>query len=89
MKANRSILEKFSTEQLYGIVNEFFSQHFWVNFANEVLGETSIENVEEFARNYCITQIQDWVKVEELIESGWLLDDEGTEDEWINNQIDY
>ena len=88
MKVDRKILEKFSTEELYGIVNDFFSQQFWVNFANEVLGETSIENVEEYARNYCIAQIQDWVKVEELIENGWLLDDEGTEDEWVNNQID-
>lgn len=89
MKAEKKILEKLSTEQLYGIVDEFFTQHFWVDFANEVLGETSIENVEEYARNYCIAQIQEEVKVEELIESGWLLDDEGTEDEWINNQIDY
>jgi hypothetical protein len=81
----RELIEKFEMSDLYNIVDEFFTQHFWVDFANEVIGETSIPNVEEFTRNYCITQICDGCTKEELIESGWLFDDEGEEEEWVNN----
>ena len=81
----RESIEKFETSDLYNIIDEFFTQHFWVDFANEVIGETSIPNVEEFVRNYCITQICDGCTKEELIESGWLFDNEGEEEEWVNN----
>lgn len=84
----KELIEKFTTEQLYQIVDEFFSQHFWVDFANEVLGETSIPDVEEFVRNYCIEQIADNCTKGELVESGWLFEDEGEEDDWVNNEID-
>ena len=76
MWIERELIEKFETSDLYNIVNEFFTQHFWVDFANEVIGETSIPNVEEFTRNYCITQICYGCTKEELIASGWLDDEE-------------
>ena len=81
----KEIIEKFSTSDLYNIVDEFFTQHFWVDFANEVIGETSIPNVEEYVRKFCIAQISENCTKEELVESGWLFDDEGTEEEWVNN----
>ena len=84
----KELIEKLTTEQLRAIVNEFFIEHFWVDFSDEVLGETSIPNVEEFARDYFIEQICDNCTKDELVESGWLFEDEGTEEEWINNQID-
>ena len=73
---NRELIEKFETIDLYGIIDEFFTPHFWVDFANEVISETSIPNVEEFTRNYCITQICYGCTEEELIASGWLDDEE-------------
>lgn len=81
----KELIEKFETSTLYQIVDEFFSQHFWVDFANEVLGEKKIENVEEFARKYCISQICENCNKDELVESGWLFDDEDTEEDWVNN----
>jgi len=81
----RELIEKFETSDLYNIVDEFFTQHFWVDFANEVIGETSIPDVQEFTRNYCITQICENLTKNELIESGWLFDDEGEEEDWVNN----
>ena len=81
----RELIQKFETPDLYNIVDEFFTQHFWVDFANEVMGETSIPDVQEFTRNYCITQICENLTKNELVESGWLFDDEGEEKEWVNN----
>ena len=81
----RELIQKFETSDLYNIVDEFFTQHFWVDFANEVMGETSIPDVQEFTRNYCITQICENLTKNELVESGWLFDDEGEEKEWVNN----
>ena len=81
----RELIQKFETPNLYNIIDEFFTQHFWVDFANEVMGETSIPDVQEFTRNYCITQICENLTKNELVESGWLFDDEGEEEEWVNN----
>ena len=82
---SRELIEKFETSDLLQIVNEFFTQHFWVDFASEVMCETSIPNVGEFTRNYCITQICENLNKNELVESGWLFDDEGEEEDWVNN----
>jgi len=81
----KELIEKFSTADLYNIVDEFFTQHFWVDFVNEVLGETTIPNVEEYVRKFCIAQICENCNKDELVESGWLFEDEGTEEEWVNN----
>lgn len=81
----KELIEKLTTEQLRAIINEFFVEHFWVDFSDEVL---SLPYVETFARDYFIDQICDSCTKEELVESGWLFEDEGTEEEWVNNQID-
>lgn len=77
----KEIIETFTTSDLYNIVDEFFTQHFWVDFAYEVICETSIENVEQYVRKYCIAQICEYCTREQLIQSGWLFDDEGTEED--------
>jgi hypothetical protein len=82
---DKKLLEKFSNDQLKEIINEFFTQHIWVDFANELLNHYRIGNVWQFARQFYIEQISENCTKEELIESGWLFDDEGTEEEWVNN----
>lgn len=76
-KPTKEILEKFSTEDLKHIVNEFFnSDGINFDFVQEVLSYENIFNVQLFYREFLIDKIIDEVSFEELVESGWCFEDE-------------
>ena len=76
-KVTKEILEKFSTDDLKHIVNEFFnSDGINFDFVQEVLSYENIKNVQLFYREFLIDKIIDEVSFEELVEAGWCFEDE-------------
>ena len=76
-KVTKEILEKFSTDDLKHIVNEFFnSDGINFDFVQEVLSYENISNVQLFYREFLIDKIIDEVSFEELVEAGWCFEDE-------------
>lgn len=76
-KPTKELLNKFTTEDLKHVVNEFFnSDGINFEFVQEVLSCESIDNVELFYREFLIEKIIDELSFEELVESGWCFEDE-------------
>lgn len=76
-KVTKEILEKFSTEDLKHIANEFFNSNgINYDFVQEVLSYENISNVQLFYREFLIDKIIDEVSFEELVEAGWCFEDE-------------
>lgn len=79
-QVSKKVLEKFTTDDLKHIVNEFFNAGIYFDFVQEVLSCESIDNVEGFYREFLIQKIRDEVSFEELVEAGWCFEDEMEED---------
>lgn len=79
-KPTKELLNKFTTEDLKHIVNEFFNAGIYFDFVQEVLSYENISNVHLFYREFLIEKIIDEVSFEELVESGWCCGDEMEED---------
>lgn len=76
-QVSKEVLNKFTTEDLKHIVNEFFNSNgINFDFVQEVLSYKSIDNVELFYREFLIEKIREDVSFEELVESGWCFEDE-------------
>lgn len=80
-QVSKEVLEKFTTEDLKNILNEFFnSDGINFDFVQEVLSCESIDNVDKFFREFAIEKIRYEVSFDELVESGWCFEDEMEED---------
>lgn len=76
-KPTKELLNKFTTENLKHVLNEFFNSNgINFDFVQEVLSCESIDNVEGFFREFAIEKIREEVSFEELVESGWCFEDE-------------
>lgn len=76
-QVSKDVLNKFTTEDLKHIVNEFFnSDGVNFDFVQEVLSYENIKNVQLFYREFLIDKIIDEVSFEELVEAGWCFEDE-------------
>ena len=83
MKPSIEVLNKFTTEQLENILNEFFTLGIYVDFFNDVLVQKEIPDTETFFRAFAVEHIRDEVSFEELVDAGWCFDDEMDEEQTI------
>lgn len=76
MRPTKKLLEKFTTDGLKNMLDEFFTNGIYQEFYGEVMSTDHIASTDEFFRKFAIEHIMDEVSFEDLVESGWCFEDE-------------